>query len=226
MGGSSWERAVPGAGLGAEGSTAESTRLERKWLARRVGAGGAAGRVRRRAGSQPSPPSLGGLTVRCPLAASWRDRSLHPRIPQVARGPSLPTSPPPIRRPARAGSACPGHPRSGPGPRFPRWQGPRTAYSRAFTRASLASMRIWISALEASSAAPDSSDCAFSRFTLAACRKWVAGESQAATPPGAPGSDVASWVHELPLEHSPPRPACPRSRPLQPTAALRNQRSL
>ena len=154
-----------------------------------------------------SPPSLGGLTVCCPLAASWQDRSLRPRLPQVARGPSLPTSPPPIRRPTRAGSACPGHPRSGPGPRFPRWQGPRTAYSRAFTRASLASMRIWISALEASSAAPDSSDCAFSKFTLAACRKWVAGESQAATPPGAlaqmwpPGSIGFPWNTHPHVQH-------------------------
>lgn len=61
-------------------------------------------------------------------------------------------------------------------------QGTRTAYSRAFTRASLASIRIWISALATSSAAPDSSDCAFSKFALAACSGWVVGEGQAGTP--------------------------------------------
>lgn len=46
---------------------------------------------------------------------------------------------------------------------------PHAPYSRAFTRASLASMRICTSALAASSPAAASSACAFSRLALAAC---------------------------------------------------------
>lgn len=87
---------------------------------------------------------------------------------------------------------------------FPRWPGPqelagptwhpcpapsrasghgvRTAYSRAFTKASLASIRIWISARAASSAAPNSSDWAFSKFALAACKGLRGSEGPAGTP--------------------------------------------
>lgn len=63
-------------------------------------------------------------------------------------------------------------------PQFPCGPQTCTAYSRAFTRASLASMRIWISARAASSAAPDSSDCAFSRLARAVCRGVGHGEGQ------------------------------------------------
>lgn len=174
--------------------------------------------------SARQPPLLGDLTSDVLPPGGLLARPVPPgkNPPRWLAALLFPPSHPNQTGPAGAGLACLGQPRSSPGPRFPCWQGPRTAYSRAFTRASLASMRIWISALEASSAAPDSSACAFSKFILAACRKWVAGESQARALPGA---QAQLWPPEplLPLEHSPPRPACPRSRPLRPTTALKNQ---
>lgn len=109
------------------------------------------------------------------------------------------------------------------------------AYSRAFTSASLASMRIWISARAASSAAPDSSACAFSKFALAACSGEGLDDSQVASPawylPLHPQSHelldpAACSVPRFPLRHSPPGPACPASQPLQPVTALTSRRSL
>lgn len=86
--------------------------------------------------------------------------------------------------PQRAGSPCPEHPLTGkrgcPSP-VPEGVRGAAAYSRAFTSASLASMRIWISARAASSAAPDSSACAFSKFALAACSGEGLGEGQVAS---------------------------------------------
>lgn len=138
---------------------------------------GLAAPARRRVPRVCGRRALGGtLEPCCPLAAFSGDSAAATgEALRAACSPSRPTHP-------ASGLSLPGTPLPSSGPRLPCWPGPRTAYSRAFTRASLASTRIWISALEASSAAPDSSDCAFSKFTLAACGKWGTGESQAATP--------------------------------------------
>lgn len=116
-------------------------------------------------------------------------------------------------------------------------------YSSAFTKASFASMRIWTSALAASSVAPDSSACAFSRLALAVYRgAETEGERLSPTkqeptetlegrkgkclhsslPRSRMGWD-ACCLPQFPQGHSPPGPACPASQPLRQAAAQRSQ---